>query len=51
MVNDNEIYCPICQKTLTAVNEDYDDEYGWIFQHDNIKHNDDDIKALDSKMQ
>jgi len=35
MVKDNEIYCPVCQKTL----------------HENIKHDDDDIAALDNKMQ
>ena len=35
MVKDNEIYCPVCQKTLTAINEEYDD----------------DIAALDNKMQ
>ena len=51
MVKDNEIYCPVCQKTLTAINEEYDEEYGWIFQHDNIAHDDDDIAALDNKMQ
>jgi len=51
MVKDNEIYCPICQKILTAINEYYDDEYGWIFQHDDISHDDSDILALDCKLQ
>lgn len=50
-MQENQIYCPICQKTLTAVNEFYDEEYGWIFQHDEISHDDSDILALECKLQ
>lgn len=44
-------YCPICQRVIEAVNRDdvesgLDD--GYLFVHDDIVHDDDDIQALAS---
>jgi len=44
-------YCPICQRTIIAANyieveDGVHDSY--IFVHDDIVHDDDDVKALDS---
>lgn len=43
------IYCPICQHTLTAINIDEvasGEHSDYIFVHDNVAHDDDDIDAL-----
>jgi hypothetical protein len=47
----NEIYCPICGEVLTAINKTYDEEYGWIFLHREIEHDNVDVKGLDNKIQ
>ena len=44
-----EIYCPICQRTLTAENTDEvesGEHDGYIFVHDEIDHEESDIDAL-----
>jgi hypothetical protein len=50
-LKENQIYCPICKEVLTAINETYDEEYGWIFCHKEIEHDNSDIEALDNKIQ
>lgn len=49
MIRDNEIYCPVCQRVLVAVNEDEfmsGEHDGRIFIHDDIDHEESDIDAL-----
>ena len=44
-----ELYCPICSKTLTAVNIDEvesGEHDGYIFVHDDVDHEESDIDAL-----
>lgn len=47
----DSIYCPVCQRTITAENVD-DVKSGLhidrVFVHDDIKHSDSDMEALDS---
>ena len=53
-MNDNGIYCPVCQRVLQPINteevESGEDE-GFIYVHDDIEHSDDDIKALEIGVQ
>lgn len=45
----SEIYCPICQRTLTATNKEEvesGEHDGFIFVHDDIDHKESDIDAL-----
>lgn len=45
-----EIYCPICKRTITAINLDEvttGEDSGYVFVHDDIQHNDTDLHALD----
>jgi len=47
----SEIYCPICEKFIPALNKDAvesGDDLCWIFIHDSgLIHTNDDIEALD----
>lgn len=46
-----KIYCPICQRTLTAINIDEvarGEDDGYIFVHDSVVHDDDAIDALEN---
>lgn len=45
------IYCPICQRNITAQNiEEVEsgEHDGYIFVHDDVSHDDSDIDALSS---
>ena len=51
---DSEKYCPICGRTIVAVNiEDVEsgEHDGYLFVHDDIVHDDDDIDALENGVQ
>ena len=48
------IYCPICGRFLFAINAEEVDENqheGYIFSHDNVPHNIDDMEALEYPIQ
>ena len=51
---EGEIYCPICQRVIIASNiEDVEsgEHDGYLFVHDDIVHDDDDIDALENGVQ
>ncbi len=54
MSENGRIYCPICGRTVVAVNikevENGDDE-GYLFVHDDIVHDDTDLEALHAGLQ
>ncbi len=48
------IYCPICQKHLTPVNEaevDAGFEYSFVYVHEDVDHEASDIQALEFGIQ
>lgn len=52
--SDWEIYCPVCQRTITASNiEEVNcgEHDGYVFVHDDIIHSDSDVTALESGVQ
>jgi len=53
-LKDCEQYCPICARVIVAENaeevENGDDD-GYLFVHDDIVHDDDDIDALTNGVQ
>ena len=51
---EGEIYCPICQRVIIASNIDdveNGNDDGYLFVHDDIVHDDDDIDALENGVQ
>ena len=53
-MKDGYVYCPVCGKTLEAVNiEDVEngDDDGYLFVHDDIAHTDSDFDALNTGLQ
>ena len=53
-LKDYEQYCPICQRVIVAENiEDVEsgEHDGYLFVHDDIVHDDDDIDALANGVQ
>lgn len=50
----SEIYCPVCGRTIKAINSDEFDRTehdGYIFVHDEIPHDNSDIDALEYLIQ
>lgn len=53
-LKDYEQYCPICQRVIVAENiEDVEngEHDGYLFVHDDVVHDDDDIDALANGVQ
>ena len=53
-MKEGEIYCPICQRVIVAVNvEDVEngDDDGYLYVHDDIVHTDSDLEALHAGVQ
>lgn len=51
MSNEHIIYCPVCQRNITASNVsevEADEHDSYIFVHDAIYHEDGKIEALDN---
>ena len=52
MVNDK--YCPICSRWIAPINEnevEIGEHDGFIYVHDDIDHEDDDLEALENGIQ
>lgn len=50
----DEIYCPICEKWISANNKEAveaGDDLCWIYIHDSGLHSDHDIEALENGIQ
>lgn len=48
------LYCPVCGRTLTAINTDdveSGEASGYVFVHDEIPHSDEDMAALERGIQ
>lgn len=44
-MEDNQIYCPVCERVITAEAKTHDG--GYVFVHDEVVHSDSDVEALD----
>jgi hypothetical protein len=54
MSENGRVYCPICGRTIVAVNIDdveNGDDDGYLFVHDDIVHTDSDLEALHAGVQ
>ena len=49
MSNENNIYCPVCERHIAASNAaevESGEHDGYIFVHDDVSHDDEEIEAL-----